>query len=338
MRRIEKISTSLLTAAAIVGILGWTSLSGRVMAAPASYSASLFAPNPTGTSGPDSIVVSGNSVFVGYGNGTASDGTDPRPNTIAQFTTGGQLVKTFSVPGHNDGLRVNPANGRVYALLNQDGNPMLTIIDPSTSAQTTYTLPAESGRGYDDLQFLNGQIFASVSNPIDDTSTILAQLTFDSVANKFNSISVLLDTFTGVDPSGNPVNFTAQDPDSLALSPNGSLLLDDQSGGALISIANPGTPQQKATVISHSAAVVDDTVIATPGVTSLLVASTSGSTTGVYQITGPFTLGTAYTSVTGSNFVGSLDLSSGVVTSVVGGLSSPHGLAFTSVPEPSQAL
>ena len=48
---------------------------------------------------------------------------------------------------------------------------------------------------------------------------------------------------------------------------------------------------------------------------------------------GPFTAGGAYTATKGSGYVGSLDLTSGVIIPVVSGLASPHGLAFAPAPQ-----
>jgi hypothetical protein len=133
-------------------------ISGRAVAdeitATSGYSVSIFAQDPPNTSSPDSIALDGNKVYVGYGDRTKSDGSDGLPSTVAEFTTSGKLIRTFSVPGHNDGLRVNPSTHQVYALLNQDGNPKLTIINPITGAEKTYTLPSiNGGGGYDDLVF-----------------------------------------------------------------------------------------------------------------------------------------------------------------------------------------
>ncbi len=339
----QTVFSPLLVSTAVLSLLGCVLSSGQAKAAtitaPTGFTASLFAADPVGASAPDSVAIGGNNVFIGYGNRTKSDGSDDLPTTIGEYTTSGQLVKTFSVPGHDDGLRVNPTTGEVYALLNQDGNPLLTIINPTTNAQTTYSLPADTGRGYDDLRFVSGQAFVSITNPVDGTSPVVGQLI--SSGNTFTITPILTAGAAAVDSSGNPVTLNVQDPDSLGVSPTGSLLLDDQDGEALISISNPGTPSQQATFLPHSGASVDDTVFAPTGASTLLVADTSGATEGVYQISGPFTPGTAYTSVTGSNFVGTLVPLSGTVAPFVSGLTSPHGLSFvnaSSVPEPSEVL
>ncbi len=48
----------------------------------------------------------------------------------------------------------------------------------------------------------------------------------------------------------------------------------------------------------------------------------------VYLLSGPFRANEAYCATKGTDTVGALNLSTGVVTPLVGGLGSPHGLAF----------
>ena len=73
------------------------------------YTISTFASGVAGTYfQPDSIAVLGNHIFIGYGNGVAKDGSDGKSSTIVEYALNGDVVTTFSVVGHNDGLRVNP--------------------------------------------------------------------------------------------------------------------------------------------------------------------------------------------------------------------------------------
>ena len=48
----------------------------------------------------------------------------------------------------------------------------------------------------------------------------------------------------------------------------------------------------------------------------------------VYLLSGPFRANEAYCATKGTGTVGALNLSTGVVTPLVGGPGSPHGLAF----------
>jgi hypothetical protein len=72
---------------------------------------SVFAYFASGTAtytNPDSIAIDANNVFIGFQNVTAKDGSDNKTSTIVQYTLAGRVVTKFTVPGHNDGLRVDP--------------------------------------------------------------------------------------------------------------------------------------------------------------------------------------------------------------------------------------
>ena len=111
------------------------------------FTVSKFAMATASYTGPDSIDVAGDRVFVGFNNGTATDGSDGKSSTIVEYNLDGTVVKTFSVTGHNDGLRVNPDDGLVWAIQNEDGNPNLAIIDPDSGKLATFKLPEPHGGG-----------------------------------------------------------------------------------------------------------------------------------------------------------------------------------------------
>src|SRR5262249_41455283 len=113
---------------------------------------------------PDSIAFTPTNVFVGFGNGVAKDGSDGKSSTIVMYDLQGTPVTTFSVKGHNDGLRVD-GNGKLWSMQNEDGNPNLVIIDPKNAKQTLITTPATNGGGYDDITFAGRSVFFSASNP-----------------------------------------------------------------------------------------------------------------------------------------------------------------------------
>ncbi len=103
------------------------------------YSISVFAKAPMTTQRPDSIIQAGSSVFVAYQNaGEVKDGSVPGiTNAVVQYDLSGNLLKTYTVPGHCDGLLVFDST-HLWAMANEDGNPELTIIDLSAGTQTTY--------------------------------------------------------------------------------------------------------------------------------------------------------------------------------------------------------
>ena len=74
----------------------------------------------------------GLNVYVGYQNGAAKDGSSGS-STITEFAPTGPkgtwvVVKSVSVAGHNDGLKVDPATHKGLALQNEDANPNLVVI------------------------------------------------------------------------------------------------------------------------------------------------------------------------------------------------------------------
>ena len=76
------------------------------------FSVSVFARGTASMSNPDSLVVDGDDVWVGYQNVTATDGSDGKTSTIVEYDRHGRIERTFSVPEHNDGLRIDPAASR----------------------------------------------------------------------------------------------------------------------------------------------------------------------------------------------------------------------------------
>ena len=84
-----------------------TASAGASQAAPAAapgYSVNLFAAGPAGTSAANSVMVIGNDVYVGYGNGGNADGSGGAMSTIVEFSQNGQVLGSTTIAGHHDGL------------------------------------------------------------------------------------------------------------------------------------------------------------------------------------------------------------------------------------------
>ena len=116
-------------------------------------------------SAPDDITVAGNSVFIGWGSNVMSDGSDGSQSVVAQYTLTGRLINHFNVTGHVEGMAMGN-NGLLYTDENEDGNSALTVINTATGSQMRYGYPNPSvhGGGFDGLQFVNGNLYASGSN------------------------------------------------------------------------------------------------------------------------------------------------------------------------------
>src|ERR1700730_3731240 len=104
------------------------SLARAQVAASPPYAVSVFALNPGQATQPDSIVTWKGDVIVGYQNHVAKDGSDNKSSTIVQFDSQGAVKRSFTVKGHNDGLRIVGEND-LWAVQNEDANPNLVVID-----------------------------------------------------------------------------------------------------------------------------------------------------------------------------------------------------------------
>lgn len=295
------------------------------------YGITQFAASPAGASQPDSIAVGASSVFVGYQNGGLPDGSDGKSSTIAQYTLGGTLVQTFSVPGHNDGLKIDPATGFVWSMQNEDANPNLVIINPTAATQTQYSFAAAplAGGGYDDIAFLNGKVYFTASNPANNPNTQPAVVQATLVGTTVTVSTVLLGNATAI-LKHKQVTLNLQDPDSMTTDPSGRLVFTSQSDNELITVANPGASDQSASVLNLTSASkkpvsVDDTLFRPSGTGEVLLSDTKAGI--VYAITTPATKNLVLSAAPAGQ-VGELNIKTGHFKSVISGLSAPHGLAF----------
>ncbi len=343
--------------------------SGTIPATPASapvantatatgFSLSVFAKGPAATSKPDSIIQFGSSVYIGYQNaGEVKDGSVPGvTNAVVQYDLKGNPVKTYTVPGHVDGLMARKDTNALWALANEDGNPLLTIIDLASGAQKTYSAtvnPTAHGGGFDDMQLINGVVYVSASAPTTagTPAPTVVSLTLNANGTTFDVAPVLAgnakatDITPSVGGAANPtygalVPLVLTDPDSLETDPSGNLVLDSQADGKLVFINNPG-PAQTVSVLSLTlyndkdgpTELVDDTrfvpAAGSNGATFMLFTDSANTT---YRVDAPFKKGDAYSA--GQGQVMQLDKTTGHLTPVVVGigvasaLQDPHGIAF----------
>src|SRR5258707_3197330 len=91
------------------------------------YQLSVFATAPKGMSAPDSIAVLRDHVFVGYGDGNAPSGSDGKSTQIVDYALDGTVNYTYTVKGHNDGLKIDPSTHLLWAIQNEDANAKLVI-------------------------------------------------------------------------------------------------------------------------------------------------------------------------------------------------------------------
>ena len=111
--------------------------------------------------------------------------------------------------------------------------------------------------------------------------------------------------------------------------PLGDLVLDSQADAELIIVHHPGDSDQSVyhlgLTLDGAPVQIDDTIFATSTQGTLLVSDRDGET--IYAISKDiFSPGAAYSATPTS--VGRLDMDTGVITNVVTGMVSPHGMAF----------
>ena len=302
------------------------------------YKLSIFAKSANGYSQPDSIVQWRDSVIVGFQNHVAKDGSDGKSSTIVQFSLDGHVMRTFSVPGHNDGLRVVGEND-LWALQNEDGNPNLVVIDLESGQAKNFTFaPTVHGGGYDDIVVVNDEVFITASNP---NLTSLGVNVFPALVRARLSGSVVMiepvlngDANATDISTGMTVQLNLTDPDSMTIDPRGNIVLDSQADGELVFIRHPFEENQQVgriliTKSTGGATTLDDTTFAPKGNTFLLFSDVAGNT--IYRLDSPpfgFEPGVAYSASDTDGFVGTLNLDNGVVTPIVTGLGSARGMLF----------
>jgi hypothetical protein len=299
------------------------------------YHVQLFTSANSTVKSPDSVVVAGNRVFIDYQNVTAKDGSDGKSSTVVEYNMGGEPLKQWTIPGHSDGMRMNPSTHVLWTTSNEDGNPAFATIDPVAGTVTKYTFPVPPHQGgYDDLYFLNGEAFVAASNPTLDSSGNNVFPAVDEISlNSNQTISltpVLMGNATATDSISNqPVTLNLTDPDSLSTDGKGNLVLVSQADSEIITISNPGTATQAVSRLPVGDQL-DDTVYPS-GMGRLLVVDAGGSTYWISKDTA-FAAGSVYTQAPNdsgvTNFVGTVSPATGFVTPIAVGFTKATGMVF----------
>lgn len=319
------------------------SFAGAQAVAQAPYTVQVFAYAPPNTSQPDSIVAWHDRIIVGFENGVAKDGSDGKSSTIVEFSLSGAPLRSFSVPGHNDGLRV-VGGDQLWALQNEDANPNLVVIDLRTGAATPYRFaPTPHGGGYDDIVVgADGAVYLTASNPNLNSSgvnvfpaLVRAQLSMGNVL----LTPVLYGNAAATDiATGTAVTLNLTDPDSMTRDLKGNIVFTSQADSVLIFVRHPGAGDQtvgrldissSATGPGGALITIDDTAFTPAGAKYLLVTDIGANA--IYRIDRSdfgFEPGQAYSASDTAGIVGTLNLDNGAVTPIVTGLVSGRGLLF----------
>jgi hypothetical protein len=301
------------------------------------YTLRIFNVGGEGYTKPDSITVDGQrNVWVSFTNGVAPDGSDGNSSTVVEYSSRGVLLSSYSIRGSNDGLKYKPGTHTIWALRNQDANPALTVINIRTHHMIDYhyaSVPAHGG-GYDDVVFRDGTAYISASNPTLDQNGFNPAPSILMVTRSGHSIHTTPvlsgDAFAVNIVSGQRVRTVQTDPDSMTVDNLGNLVLDSQADSILLFVSNPGTPAQNVLELpltdgSGNPVQVDDTIF--PSTSKGTIYFTDSGTNTIYALDSvSFDTNVGYSSSGPS--IGTVNLSTGLYTPIVTGLSSSHGATF----------
>lgn len=301
---------------------------------------------PAGATQPDDLAVSadGLKLWVGYGNGVDTTGKGG-PSTLVEYNLStGAVLRNISIPGHLDGLKINPTTNEVWATENEDANPTLTVVNRKNGDFKTYTFkPALISGGMDDLAFAGPDskdvfivtssqasiglpVIVRISGPL-KTRTAVSSILTGNPATVWNVVANATET---TDMIG--------DPDSMTRDPAGELVLDNRTDKSLYIVRTPGSPNQVLRVpltLSGTPVEVNDTIFTTSATTGQsstagIIYITDTTANKIYALTKPyFSSNEVYTAANVVNDVGLVDLNTGAVTPVVTGFAGVHGLAFS---------
>jgi hypothetical protein len=305
---------------------------------------------------PDDIVALGGNLYVGFQNGVGSQGevsgSGNLDSTLVEFTPTGSVVNKWDMTGKIDGMGADPATGMVIATVNEDSKSSLYTVSGGTVTHYTYTKsPLPHQGGTDAVAVLNGTILISASAPgTSGKAPASAPAVYKATLNAGAKTATLAPFFadnaaaTSVS-TGSKVALALADPDSSTIVPSsspsfaGDYMLDAQGDQELIFAGASGQNLQVLKVPTP----VDDSAWATSATGTLYITDSSAST--VDALTGPFTPGTLYASVTpcnansapancpatgfAANSLGTIDPKTGALGTVaVNGVLTPKGMVF----------
>ena len=340
-----------------------TNIPSSVQLTSGSYSLSVFA-QAQGSLRPDDIIQLGSSVFIVYQDndnqpdGTLAPGVAAAQSEVIEFDLNGNILQTFDVPGHPDGLVAYDATS-VWVSSNEDANPIISVIDTTTNTLKSFAsdvavLP--HGGGLDDMKLINGVVYASASNPAViatpvpnlspystdgngatleygvNTGPVVYALSLNSDGTTFHSRPVVLSsTAATLLPGATPVTLNMTDPDSSAIDPTGDLVIDSQQDSELLFVKAVDTASQTETVLPLTLYgnpwPVDGTRWSPASGNSFMLLSDNGQLV-VYRIdaAGGFAPKQAYSA--GQGTLLETNTTTGVMVPIFVGMKAPHGIWF----------
>jgi hypothetical protein len=341
----------------------FTNIPSSVVETQSGYSLSVFA-QAQGKLKPDDILQLGNGIFIVYQDsndnpdGTIAAGVASAQSEVIEFDINGNILHTFKVPGHPDGL-VAVNSSTVWVSSNEDANPVITVIDATSNTLTSLTCDAAvlpHGGGLDDMKLVGSVVYASGSNPTttmtpspslapystDDngstaaygvsTGPALYAITLNADGKTFHATPALMSsTNATLLPGGATVTLNMTDPDSSAIDPAGDLVIDSQQDSALVFVKGVGTAGQSVSVLpvayNGGPWPLDDTRWSPASGPSFMLVSDNDQLV-VYRVDvlGGFPPKQAYSA--GQGTLLELNTTTGDLTPIYTGMNNPHGIYF----------
>jgi len=309
---------------------------------------------PSGATQPDDIAVSadGADLWVGYGNGVDTFGKGGPSNLVEYNIATGTVMQNITIPGHLDGLKINPQTGMVWTTQNEDGSPTLTIVNPKNGKFQTFNVTSSMITGGLDDLVLSGpnSAFVTASSQADGTTPVIVEISLKGKKKK-SSLSVtsvlpgspatVFNVVTNASESGDMI----LDPDSMTIDPAGELVQNDRVSDSLFIVRNPSATNPVlrvplALVTTPDVPLeVDDTVFtysltsgqsSTAGTLFITDTTAAGKAGIIYTLTKPYFPTTeVYSAANVLGEVGLVDLNTGLFVPVAMGFMGVHGLAFS---------
>lgn len=302
------------------------------------YTISVFARGNNSFFNPDPVMTVGSGqLWVSYQNAAAHDGTSGSSTIVEYNTSTHAIIRQISVPGEVEGLRRDPATGFIWMSKNEDGNAALDILNPTTGVLTPITLSPTPGAGFDDIYFTEGKVFAVNAAPHLGTDGVnhgaaAFELTLHGTVATVTEIlagdAQAFDTGTNT-----TVTMNVFDPDSMSADPAGDLIITDQAGAQVITVIDPGTPQQTVHRVS-TAVALDDTQWVPPGSTPQRMYLADSAANVIYAVDFAFVPGQVYTTAEDfdddvvARWVGLWDQTTGKSVPVIIGVTKLSGVVF----------
>src|SRR5712692_10600060 len=290
---------------------------------------------PGGATAPDDLAISadGKDLWVGYGNGVDTFGKGGPSNAVEYDIGSGAVLQNVSVPGHLDGLKINPKTGDVWATENEDGNPTLAVINHKNGKFKIFKFdPTLVTGGMDDLVFAGSKdkdVFIVTSSQSTTSMPVIVEISGNPkktntklISTQVGNPATVRNVVTNEDEAGDVID----DPDSMTIDSAGELVLDNRGDDSLYIVRNSGATNPVLRVpltLFGDPVEVNDTIFTNSETSG--EASTAGTifitdtnANKIYILSKPyFPSNEVYTAANIAGDVGLMDLNTGVVTPVV---------------------